>query len=296
MGTTVAASTAAAAPAERVVARRETTRPTAAQAWMTTPTERAPPAMTQAEGTAPIATTTPAGMRPRVRGMGPTIATTPRLGANTEAQATAEAVPHGRHGWTHRPGGAAARAARLQATARGDGGAAATRLRLTWRPGLSEAARPAAAQHLRQAILGWTAREPVPASEAFARDGPAWQQHADAGEAPTEEAAPSPLPPTLWEVEEGPTEDRERTASGSLTAQRSGYARGWRARRGSCRGGSWRRAHREARELAGGAHDRQRHGGNGAREGGAARGEAGSDPVTSDGRGRPLQGGARWWR
>ena len=65
---------------------------------------------------------------------------------------------------------------------------------VNWRPGLGEAARPAAVR-LRQALLGWTAREPVPASEAFARDGPAWQQRADAGEAPAEEPAPSPLPP-----------------------------------------------------------------------------------------------------
>ena len=65
---------------------------------------------------------------------------------------------------------------------------------VSWRPGLGEAARPASVR-LRQALLGWTAREPVPASEAFARDGPAWQQRADAGEAPAEEPAPSPLPP-----------------------------------------------------------------------------------------------------
>ena len=98
---------------------------------------------------------------------------------------------------------------------------------MTWRPGLSEAARPAAAD-LRQALLGWTVREPVPASEAFARDGPAWQQQADAGEAPTEEAAPSPLPPTPWEVEEGPTEDHERVIDGSeerLCARVAGKAR-----------------------------------------------------------------------
>ena len=65
---------------------------------------------------------------------------------------------------------------------------------VNWRPGLGEAARPASVR-LRQALLGWTAREPVPASEAFARDGPAWRQRADAGEAPAEEPAPSPLPP-----------------------------------------------------------------------------------------------------
>eukprot|EP00964_Phaeocystis_antarctica_P112341 scaffold76527_cov60-Phaeocystis_antarctica.AAC.1 len=30
-----------------------------------------------------------------------------------------------------------------------------------------------------------------------------------------EEAAPSPLPPTPWEVEEGPTEDRDRVIDGA---------------------------------------------------------------------------------
>ena len=114
---------------------------------------------------------------------------------------------------------------------------------LTWRPGLSEAARPAAAR-LRQALLGWTAGEPVPASEAFTRDGPTWQQQADAGEAPTEEAAPSPLPPTPWEVEEGPTEDHERVIDGSEERLRARV----RARRGSCRLGrpTARRASRRA--------------------------------------------------
>ena len=58
-------------------ALEHTTRPTATQAWVTTQTERAPPAMTQAEGTALTATTTPPGTQPRVREMGPTIATTP---------------------------------------------------------------------------------------------------------------------------------------------------------------------------------------------------------------------------
>ena len=154
---------------------------------------------------------------------------------------------------------------------------------LTWRPGLSEAARPAAA-HLRQALLGWTAREPVPASEAFARDGPAWQQQANAGEAPAKEAAPSPLPPTPWEVEEGPTEDRERVIDGSEERLRARVA-------GRARQRSPGSAHREAREPAGGANDRQRRGDNGGTEGGAARGQAGGEPVTSEDRERPLQGG-----
>ena len=154
---------------------------------------------------------------------------------------------------------------------------------LTWRPGLSEAARPAAA-HLRQALLGWTAREPVPASEAFARDGPAWQQQANAGEAPAEEAAPSPLPPTPWEVEEGPTEDRERVIDGSEERLRARVA-------GRARQRSPGSAHREAREPAGGANDRQRRGDNGGMEGDATSGQAGGEPVTSDDRERPLQGG-----
>ena len=155
---------------------------------------------------------------------------------------------------------------------------------VNWRPGLGEAARPAAVR-LRQALLGWTAREPVPASEAFARDGPAWQQRADAGEAPTGEAAPSPLPPTQWEVEEGPTEDHERVIDGSEERLRARVA-------GKARQLSWRRAHREAHEPAGGAHDRQRRGDNGGMEGDATSGEAGGEPVTSDDRERPLQGGS----
>ena len=75
---------------------------------------------------------------------------------------------------------------------------------VTWAPGLGDAARPAAAQ-LRQALLGWTRTEPVPASEAFARDAPTWRSQADAGEEPAWRPAPStPLPPH-WEVEDGPT-------------------------------------------------------------------------------------------
>ena len=85
---------------------------------------------------------------------------------------------------------------------------------MNWRPGLGEAARPAAVR-LRQALLGWTAREPVPASEAFARDGPAWQQRADAGEAPAEGPAPSPPPLEPWEVEDGPTGDELQVIEGS---------------------------------------------------------------------------------
>ena len=168
---------------------------------------------------------------------------------------------------------------------------------LTWRPGLSEAARPAAA-HLRQALLGWTAGEPVPASEAFARDGPTWQQRADAGEAPAEEAAPTPLPPTPWEVEEGPTEDHERVIDGSeerLRARVAGKARQLSpgsAHRGAAGRPSFNERSRQSREGGGAAADggAEERRGRGA-EGGGDDGEGGGDGG-SGGRKRPLQGAA----
>ena len=151
---------------------------------------------------------------------------------------------------------------------------------VNWRPGLGEAARPAAVR-LRQALLGWTAREPVPASEAFARDGPAWQQRADAGEAPAEGPAPSPPPLEPWEVEDGPTGDELEVIAGSEERLRARLA-------GKARQLSQQRAHREMREPVGGANDRQRRGGDRAVEEGAAGGE----PAPSGGRKRPPQGGA----
>ena len=98
-----------------------------------------------------------------------------------------------------------------------------------------------------------------------------------------EEAAPSPLPPTPWEVEEGPTEDRERVIDGARRGAAARASGGRRARQRSP--GS---AHREAREPAGGANDRQRRGDNGGMEGDATSGQAGGEPVTSDDRERPL--------
>ena len=169
---------------------------------------------------------------------------------------------------------------------------------LTWRLGLSEAARPAAA-HLRQALLGWTAREPVPASEAFARDGPAWQQQANAGEAPAKEAAPSPLPPTPWEVEEGPTEDRERVIDGSeerLRARVAGKARQrspGSAHREATGRPSFHERSRQSREGGGAAADgraEERRGGGG--EGGGGDGSSDDGAGVGGGRKRPLQGAA----
>ena len=83
-----------------------------------------------------------------------------------------------------------------------------------WRPGLGEAARPAVAALL-QVLLGWTVGEPVPASEAFARDVPPWQQEADAGAAPGEEPEPPSQPTEPWEVEDGPTADGARVVEGA---------------------------------------------------------------------------------
>ena len=167
---------------------------------------------------------------------------------------------------------------------------------VNWRPGLGEAARPAAVR-LRQALLGWTAREPVPASEAFARDGPAWQQRADAGEAPAEGPAPSPPPLEPWEVEDGPTGDELEIIAGSeerLRARLAGKARRW----------SPGAVHREPIEAAGGPtyHGRSRRsrgdGGVAASDGAEDRHGAGGDGGDGGGgdgdgsRKRPLQGGA----
>jgi len=147
-------------------------------------------------------------------------------------------------------------------------------------------------------LLGWTAGEPVPASEAFARDGPTWQQQADAGEAPAEEAAPSPLPPTPWEVEEGPTEDHERVIDGSeerLRARVAGKARQLSpgsAHRGAAGRPSFNERSRQSREGGGAAADggAEERRGRGA-EGGGDDGDGGGGGG-GGGRKRPLQGAA----
>ena len=84
---------------------------------------------------------------------------------------------------------------------------------VAWAPGLGDAARPAAAR-LRQALLGWTRTEPVPASEAYARDVPTWRSQADAGEELAWRVAPSTQPPPPWEVEDGPTGDAQQAIAG----------------------------------------------------------------------------------
>ena len=86
------------------------------------------------------------------------------------------------------------------------------------------------------------------------------------------------FPPRLNVAEHG---DELQVIAGSEERLRARLA-------GKARQLSPRRAHREVHEPVGGAHDRQRRGGDGAVEGGAAGGE----PAPSGGRKRPPQGGA----
>ena len=152
-----------------------------------------------------------------------------------------------------------------------------------WRPGLGEAARPAAAALL-QALLGWTAGEPVPASEAFARDGPTWRQEADAGAAPVEEPAPPSQPAEPWEVEDGPTADGARVVEGAeerRARRRAGKAWGW----------NKQRVHREAREGAQERNDRRRQGHGEASRGGRAGHGPGGERTSGGGGGGDSDGG-----
>jgi hypothetical protein len=161
-----------------------------------------------------------------------------------------------------------------------------------WRPGLGEAARPAAAALL-QALLGWTAGEPVPASEAFARDGPPWRQEADAGAAPVEEPAPSPQPAEPWEVEDGPTADGARVVEGAgerRARRRAGKA--WRptpgaSHREAAGGPAYNARSRRARESDGGATDD----GGGADAGNGGGGDGGGGGGSGGGDGSGSRGG-----
>jgi hypothetical protein len=149
----------------------------------------------------------------------------------------------------------------------------------------------------------------VPASEAFARDGPAWRQRADAGEAPAEEPAPSPPPPEPWEVEDGPTGDELQVIAGSeerLRARLAGKARRWspgavhREPIEAAGGPTYHGRSRRSREDGGvaasdGAEDRHGAGGDGGDggggDGGTERpGRSGADG--EDGRERPAGGAA----
>ena len=87
---------------------------------------------------------------------------------------------------------------------------------VTWVPGLGDAARPAAAR-LRQALLGWTRTEPVPASEASSHatcrlgDRRQTRERSWRGEW---RRRPSRLHAPPWEVEDGPTGDAQQAIAG----------------------------------------------------------------------------------
>ena len=144
---------------------------------------------------------------------------------------------------------------------------------VAWAPGLGDAARPAAAR-LRQALLGWTRTEPVPASEASSHatcrlgDRRQTRERSWRGEW---RRRPSRLHAPPWEVEDGPTGDAQQAIAGfKERLDRRVTGKAWQR--------SERRAHRKVREAAGGAHDRQRRSGGGVTVGGATSGE----PVGGD--------------